>query len=117
MVNILIAEDEPKIASFMTKGLNRAGYSTHVARDGQEVLLRLKSGEFDLLLLDLGLPILDGWAVLEELNDQTSPIPVIVVTALADRDIEKKLTALGAKDLIRKPFRFNQLLTSVRNHT
>lgn len=68
MSRILIAEDEPRIASFLEKGLAANGFTTSVAQDGYEALLRARSGEFDLLILDIGLPSMDGFTVLRELG-------------------------------------------------
>jgi len=67
---ILIAEDEPRIAAFLEKGLRAAGFTTAVAKSGHEGLLMAQNGDFDLLILDIGLPGKDGWMVLEELRGQ-----------------------------------------------
>jgi DNA-binding response OmpR family regulator len=111
---ILVAEDEPRIASFMEKGLGAAGYTTTVVADGHTALTGARSGEFDLLILDLGLPGKDGYAVLQALRQARSALPVIVVTA---RDsIEDTVATLegGADDYMSKPFRFEELLARVR---
>lgn len=116
MANILIAEDEVRIASFMSKGLRKAGYRTQVANDGHSATEMALSGKFDLILLDIGLPKVDGWAILIEMRAQSSQTPVIVVTAL-DGIVERcQSLNLGAVDYITKPFRFSKLLTTVRCH-
>ncbi len=114
MSRILIAEDEPRIASFIQKGLRSNGYVTAVVSDGNAALAAARSGDFDLLVLDLGLPGRDGYAVLQALRRARSPIPVVVVTA---RDtIEDTVATLegGADDYIAKPFRFEELLVRIR---
>ena len=114
MAAILIAEDEPRIAAFVEKGLRSAGYSPTVARDGREALDYASSGEFDLMVLDIGLPLMDGFEVLEALRGQGSPLPVIILTA---RDsVTDTVAGLegGADDYMAKPFRFEELLARVR---
>ncbi|MGH8930307.1 MAG: response regulator transcription factor [Egibacteraceae bacterium] len=114
MSRILIAEDEPRIASFLEKGLSANGFATSVADDGFEALLRARSGEFDLLILDIGLPGKDGFAVLRELRQGRSSLPVIILTARdAVTDTVAGLDG-GADDYVTKPFRFEELLARVR---
>ena len=114
MSRILIAEDEPRIASFLEKGLSANGFATTVASDGAEALRLLRRGEFDLLILDVGLPERDGFEVLEELRGSGSRIPVVILTA---RDGVADTVAGfegGADDYVTKPFRFEELLARVR---
>jgi two-component system copper resistance phosphate regulon response regulator CusR len=114
MSRILIAEDEPRIASFLEKGLTANGFSTSVASDGRDVVVRARSGEFDLLILDIGLPGKDGFSVLRELRAAKSSLPVIILTA---RDgVSDTVAGLdgGADDYVTKPFRFDELLARVR---
>ncbi|MBH8551467.1 response regulator transcription factor [Nostocaceae cyanobacterium CENA357] len=114
MPNILIAEDEPRIASFVQKGLRSQGFTTTVVTDGLYVLDVLQSGTFDLLILDLGLPGKDGFQVLEELRGQGEDLPVIILSARSD--IHDKVAGLegGADDYVTKPFRFEELLARVK---
>jgi DNA-binding response OmpR family regulator len=114
MPNILIAEDEPRIASFVQKGLRSQGFTTTVVTDGLYVIDVLHSGTFDLLILDLGLPGKDGFQVLEELRGQGEDLPVIILSARSD--IHDKVAGLegGADDYVTKPFRFEELLARVR---
>ncbi len=114
MARILIVEDEPRISSFVAKGLNADGFTTTIATDGVTGLDLASSGEFDLMVLDIGLPRLDGFSLLTRLRESGSTIPVIVLTA---RDsVADTVTALegGADDYMPKPFRFAELLARVR---
>lgn len=114
MAAILIAEDEPRIAAFVEKGLRAAGLATTVASTGPEALGYARTGEFDLMVLDIGLPLMDGFAVLETLRGQGSTLPVIILTA---RDsVTDTVAGLegGADDYMAKPFRFEELLARVR---
>ena len=114
MARILIVEDESRIASFLAKGLGADGHTTTVADDGVEGLEHALSGEFDLMVLDIGLPRLDGFDLLDQLRSQGSRLPVVVLTA---RDsVTDTVSALegGADDYMAKPFRFAELLARVR---
>ena len=81
MTRILIAEDEARIASFVEKGLTAAGFAVTAVGDGRVALAEARSGQFDLLILDIGLPGLDGFDILETLRGEGNPIAVIVLTA------------------------------------
>jgi DNA-binding response OmpR family regulator len=107
MSRILIAEDEIRIASFIQKGLRANGLSPAVASDGEEALALALSGDFDLVILDLGLPGRDGLEILEELRRRDPRLPVVVLTA-------RDSLELGADDYITKPFSFEELLARVR---
>ncbi|WP_326553513.1 response regulator transcription factor [Micromonospora sp. NBC_01813] len=114
MNRILIAEDEPRIASFLEKGLRAAGYVTTVVDNGIAAAGFAQRDEFDLFILDLGLPGQDGLAVLAQLRARGVRIPVIVLTA---RDAVPDRVAgldLGADDYVTKPFSFEELLARVR---
>jgi DNA-binding response OmpR family regulator len=114
MSRILIAEDEPRIVRFLVKGLQAEGHSTTSATDGNEALHLALSGEFDLMLLDLGLPGRDGIDVLAEVRRRQVRLPIIVLTArTATADIVAGLDS-GASDYVRKPFRLAELLARVR---
>jgi len=115
MSRILIVEDEPRIVRFLVKGLQAQGYTTACATDGDEALHMALTGEFDLMLLDLGLPGgRDGLAVLAEVRRRAVRLPVIVLTArTATADVVTGLDS-GANDYISKPFRLAELLARVR---
>jgi two-component system, OmpR family, copper resistance phosphate regulon response regulator CusR len=111
---VLIAEDEPRIAAFIEKGLRAHGFTTAVAADGRTARDRARSGDFDLMVLDIGLPGMDGFEVLRSLRAVKCTIPVIVLTA---RDsVQDTVAGLegGADDYMPKPFRFEELLARVR---
>lgn len=115
MTRILIVEDEPRIAAFVKRGLESAGYTTAVAEDGAEGLERALGGDIDLVLLDVGLPTMDGFDVLRNLRGQGSTVPVIMLTARSStRDTVEGLDA-GANDYVAKPFTFDELLARVRS--
>jgi two-component system response regulator QseB len=111
---ILIAEDEPRLASFLEKGLRSNGFVTSVAEDGAKASMMARDDEFDLLVLDLGLPGKDGTEVLRELRASGQRMPVIILTARDD--VSDKVSGLegGADDYVTKPFRFEELLARVR---
>ena len=114
MSRILIAEDEERIASFLEKGLRANGFTTTVVADGRDALDLADSDDFDLLILDVGLPGRDGFAVLRELRARGRGMPVVILTA---RDsVEDTVAGLegGADDYVPKPFRFEELLARVR---
>ena len=115
MTVILIAEDEPQIAALVRRGLEHAGYQTILADDGADALRIALTGEVDLVLLDVGLPTMDGFDVLREIRRQNAVLPVVMLTArTSTRDTVEGLDA-GASDYVRKPFTFEELLARVRS--
>ncbi|HSP02930.1 MAG TPA: response regulator transcription factor [Acidimicrobiales bacterium] len=114
MARILIVEDEDRIVSFLTKGLEANGHSTMAVGDGITAAAVADDGDFDLMILDVGLPGKDGFAVLEEIRGRGVRMPVIVLTARdATSDTVTGFDA-GADDYVTKPFRFEELLARVR---
>jgi DNA-binding response OmpR family regulator len=110
----LIAEDEDRISSFVDKGLRSAGYATTVVAGGIEALELASSGEFDLVLLDVGLPGIDGFEVLRRLRHTDTTLPVIMLTARTS--VADTVAGLdgGANDYMPKPFKFDELLARIR---
>jgi len=114
MARILIAEDEPRIAAFVKKGLEANGFTTSVVADGDAAVLTARDEDFDLLILDLGLPGKDGHEVLAELRARGEALLVIILTAR--HGVGDKVAGLegGADDYLTKPFEFEELLARVR---
>ena len=114
MSNILIVEDETRISSFVEKGLRAAGYACSVSADGAEALALAQTGQFDLILLDIGLPTLDGYEILRRLRMEDQLTPVIMLTAR--NSVEDTVVSLdsGANDYLAKPYKFDELLARIR---
>jgi two-component system, OmpR family, copper resistance phosphate regulon response regulator CusR len=114
MSRILIAEDEERIVSFLEKGLRAAGYTTLAVDDGVDALSLARDDSFDLLVLDLGLPRMDGTEVLRRMRARGERMPVVVLTARSS--VEDTVAGLegGADDYVAKPFRFEELLARIR---
>ena len=114
VVQILLVEDEPLIASFVSRGLRAEGYSTVIAGNGDDALAELDSREWDLVVLDLKLPGVDGFGVLARAVEADPPVPVLVLSA--QNGVATKVAALdaGASDYLAKPFSFDELLARVR---
>jgi heavy metal response regulator len=113
-VRILVIEDENKIASFIKRGLKEEGYSVDIARDGEEGHFLAATQEYDLIILDLMLPKIDGLSLCRKLREEKSSVPVLILTA---RDsVKDKVIGLnsGANDYLTKPFAFEELLARCR---
>jgi DNA-binding response OmpR family regulator len=111
---ILIAEDEERISSFVDKGLRAAGYSSTIVADGREALEHALGGGFDLVLLDVGLPGMDGFEILRRIRSVNTTLPIIMLTARTlVTDTVAGLDG-GANDYIPKPFKFDELLARIR---
>jgi DNA-binding response OmpR family regulator len=114
MTRVLIAEDEPRMASFLEKGLRAQGFATTVVSDGPSASALARDAEFDLLLLDLGLPGKAGVEVLRDLRRSGQQMPVLILTARDDLDSTVAGLEGGADDYVTKPFRFEELLARIR---
>jgi heavy metal response regulator len=113
-MHILVVEDEKKVASFIKRGLEAANYSVDVEHDGEAGLNRLLRGDYDLVILDVMLPKLDGLSLMKEIRRRRVDVPVLLLTArvtVADRVMGLDL---GADDYLTKPFAFEELLARVR---
>lgn len=114
MNKILIAEDEERIASFLERGLRSNGFVTTAVSDGETAYQEAVSGAYDLLVLDIGLPKVDGFTVLRRIREARVSMPVVILTARDSvRDTVAGLES-GADDYIAKPFAFEELLARVR---
>ncbi len=113
-MKILVVEDETKTGDYLRKGLVEAGFVVDLARDGVEGLHLGESGDYDLAILDVMLPKLDGWQVLASLRRTKRELPVLFLTARNQVDDRVKGLELGADDYLVKPFAFAELLARVR---
>lgn len=113
-MRILLIEDEKRIAAFVTRGLEESGYSVDCAENGQQGLARLAEAAYDLLILDLMLPDMDGLVVLEKVRNRNPTLPVLILSARGSLDDRVKGLDLGADDYLVKPFAFVELLARVR---
>jgi len=113
-MRILVVEDERKVASFIRQGLGEEGYAVDVASNGEEGLAMARDGVHDLIILDIGLPKMNGLQVLQELRRRKVTTPVLLLTVRAT--IEDKVLGLdaGADDYLTKPFAFQELVARVR---
>ena len=114
MTRILIAEDEERIVSFLEKGLQANGYTTIAVGSGPDAIALARDDAFDMLILDLGLPGVDGHEVLREVRGRGERLPIIVLTARSGLDDTVGVLDNGADDHVAKPFRFEELLARVR---
>lgn len=114
MTSILIAEDEERIVAFLRRGFEANGYSVASVADGRLAAELARDHEFDLLVLDLGLPGCDGHEVLRRIRARGERMPVIVLTARDGVDATVASFDVGADDHVTKPFRFEELLARVR---
>ena len=112
MKKILIVEDEQWIASMLERGLQRKGFSTTVVSDGEQAMQTIQNSTYALILLDLGLPLKNGWTVLKEMREQGNECPVIVMTASGFT--RQELLAAGADDYLSKPFQVQTLLDVIQ---
>lgn len=113
-MRILVVEDEKRIADFLARGLESAGYAVDAAHEGAAALEMVHQTEYGLLVLDLGLPDLDGLSVLEKIRNRKSSPPVLILSARDSVDDRVKGLELGADDYLVKPFAFVELLARIR---
>jgi DNA-binding response OmpR family regulator len=114
-MRILVTEDEKDLADALVKGLERQGYAVDVAYDGEESLRLAEVNDYDLLILDLNLPKVDGMGVCQKLRDSGSSIGILMLTARAGLDSRVEGLDIGADDYLVKPFHFPELMARVRS--
>jgi two-component system copper resistance phosphate regulon response regulator CusR len=113
-MKILIVEDEQKTGDYLKQGLSEAGFVTDLARDGADGLHLALTDDYDLVVLDVMLPKLDGWQVLREIRQKGKQLPVLFLTARDQVEDRVKGLEFGADDYLVKPFAFSELLARVR---
>jgi heavy metal response regulator len=113
-MRILVVEDEKRIADFLSRGLESGGYAVDVAGDGATALEMVHATEYDLIILDLGLPDMDGMAVLKKIRTRKTSPPVLILSARDAVDDRVKGLETGADDYLVKPFAYVELLARVR---
>ena len=113
-MKLLIVEDEPKTADYLKRGLSEAGFVANIARTGTDGLHLALTESYDLVILDVMLPGVDGWEVLRSVRAAGSDTPVLFLTARDDVDDRVRGLELGADDYLIKPFSFAELLARVR---
>lgn len=113
-MHILVVEDEKKVASFIKRGLEAANYTVDVEHDGKAGLRRLLEGGFDLVILDVMLPVLDGFNVMKQIRQERISVPILLLTARVTVADRVSGLDLGADDYLTKPFAFEELLARVR---
>jgi DNA-binding response OmpR family regulator len=115
-MRILVVEDEARIQSFLARGLEAEGFGVDTAPDGATALRRLDDGPYDLVVLDLLLPRIDGLTVLRELAQRKPELPVLILSARSDLRTKLRGFELGACDYMSKPFALDELLARIRVH-
>jgi two-component system copper resistance phosphate regulon response regulator CusR len=113
-MRILIVEDEKRIQDFLSRGLESAGYAVDVASDGATGIDMVHAAEYDLVILDLNLPDMDGLSVLQKIRNRKVSPPVLILSARDAVDDRVRGLELGADDYLVKPFAFVELLARVR---
>jgi len=113
-MRILVVEDEKRLASFVKKGLEEQSYAVDVAYDGEEGEFLAFTNDYDLIILDILLPLQDGWKTCENIRKGGLDIPIIMLTAMGGVSDRIKGLDYGADDYMAKPFEFEELLARVR---
>ena len=109
-MRVLVVEDEPAIADDLLSALSQSGYVAHLTRDGEEGWFRASTEDYDAVILDLGLPRLDGLSVLKRLREEASEVPILVLTARGAWMQRVEGIDAGADDYLTKPFEMEELL-------
>jgi heavy metal response regulator len=114
-MRLLIVEDKKKTADYLCQGLNENGYLTTASLDGEDALFQLQESKFDLLILDVMLPKLDGWQILKEVRKSQKNLPILMLSACDTLEHRVRGLELGADDYLVKPFSFIELLARVKS--
>jgi DNA-binding response OmpR family regulator len=115
-VRILVVEDEPRILAFVARGLESEGFTVDTAADGIEALRSARTEHYDVVVLDLLLPRIDGLAVLRDLRQHYPDLPVVILSARSDLQTKLRGFELGAHDYLAKPFSLDELIARIRVH-
>ena len=113
-MRVLLVEDEPRVAGFIAKGLREQTYAVDIARDGEEAVYYAGVNQYDLVILDVMLPVKDGYAVCRELRGSGTRTPILMLTARDAVDDRVRGLDCGADDYLTKPFDFKELLARLR---
>jgi heavy metal response regulator len=113
-VRILVIEDEKKLAGFIRKGLVEQSYSVDIAGNGLEGQLLARQNDYDLIVLDIILPMQDGWMTCKKIREDGLTVPILILTALGETDDKVRGLDSGADDYLTKPFKFAEFLARVR---
>lgn len=113
-MRILLAEDQPRVAGFIAKGLREQAYAVDIAADGEQALYHASVSEYDLIILDIMMPVKDGYAVCRELRASGIRVPILMLTARGSVDDRVSGLDAGADDYLAKPFDFKELLARIR---
>jgi len=112
---ILVIDDEQAIRDLISEVLNIAGYEVSIATDGLDGLNKIRKQKYDLIILDVNLPKLDGFAILEKVRESAPTQPIIMISARTDKDDVTHGLRLGADDYVRKPFSVEELVLRIEN--
>lgn len=112
--NVLVVDDDDAIRALVTRVLQRHEYAVEQASNGEEAMSKLRRGKFDVVLLDLMMPIMSGFDVIDCLTIESPRQPVVVMSAASDRDFHRVSKAPLVQSIIRKPFELADLLEAVR---
>ena len=113
-MNVLLVEDESKVANFISRGLQEEGYTVDAVEDGKKGLELVTSKEYDIVLLDLMIPEIDGLEVLKRMRRAEIETPVLIITAKSSKEDVIKGLDTGSDDYLTKPFSFEELLARIR---
>lgn len=116
MARVLVVDDEPDIRLLVRINLEGLGHRVSLAADGEQALRQVAADRPDLVVLDIMMPVLDGWGVLEDLGRQGIEIPVVVVSASHDAGDARRALELGADQHLGKPFELEALVQAVERH-